>query len=166
MENRRKTPGNLLFSKRHLIMGTIVCATRGGEGSRAVQTAAIRRAKATGSQLKYLYIADPNSLDEDIDEGLKTAILAELYWFGGTLLRIAHNRAEEEHLDSEIYIREGHVVEEIIRFAQEVQADLLLLGAPRGTSANVFGDDTIEQLARQIEGEAGVRVEIIRPNEG
>ncbi len=146
-------------------MGSIVCATRGGEGSRAVQAAAIQRAKATDSPLNFLYVADPNSLDDDIDAGLKTAVLAELHWMGETLLRIAQKRADAEHLTSNVSIREGNVPQEIIRFVQEVEADLLMLGAPRGTTANVFGDDAIEQLARQIQAEAGVRVEIVRPDE-
>ena len=47
----------------------IVCATRGGEGSRAVQMAAIRRARATGSKLIFLYVTDPHSLG-DYDETL------------------------------------------------------------------------------------------------
>ena len=146
-------------------MGSIVCATRGGEGSRAVQAAAIQRAKETNSPLKFLYVADPNSLDDDIDEGLKTAVLAELHWMGETLLRIAQKRADAEHLTSHVAIREGSVPQEIIHFVREVEADLLMLGAPRGTTANVFGDDAIEQLAQQIQTEAGVRVEIVRPEE-
>ncbi len=146
-------------------MGSIVCATRGGEGSRAVQAAAIRQAKEAGSPLQFLYVADPNSLDDDIDEGLKTAVLAELHWMGDTLLRIAQKRADAEQLTSDVAIREGNVPQEIIRFVREVEADLLLLGAPRGTTANVFGDDAIERLAQQIETEAGVRVKIVRPEE-
>ena len=37
-------------------MGCIVCATRGGEGSRAVQLAAIERAKQSGNELVFLYL--------------------------------------------------------------------------------------------------------------
>ena len=44
------------------------------------------------------------------------------------------------------------------------ETDLLMLGAPRGTTANVFGDDTIEQLAEAITKETAVPVEIVRPD--
>lgn len=146
-------------------MGSIVCATRGGEGSRAVQLAAIRRAKESELPLVFLYVADPHSLENDIDEGLKEAIRAELNWMGETLLRIAQKRADSAYLATEVKIREGNVREEIRRFLQEADAELLMLGAPRGTTANVFGDDAIEQLAEEIEAQSSVKVEIVRPED-
>jgi nucleotide-binding universal stress UspA family protein len=145
-------------------MGSIVCATRGGEGSRAAQMAAIAKAKETDKPLLFLYVVDPNSLEEEIDDSLKDAILAELNWMGETLLRIAQKRADAAYLSTEVKIRRGRVREEIIRFVKDVDADLLVLGAPRGTTANVFGDDAIERLAKVIREETAVFVEIIRPD--
>ena len=145
-------------------MGSIVCATRGGEGSRAAQTVAIERAKAAENPLLFLYVVDPNSLDDEIDEGLKGALLAELDWMGETLLRIAQKRADAAYLGTEVKIRKGDVREEIVRFVREVDAELLVLGAPRGTTANVFGDDAIERLAEWIQKETAVSVEIVRPD--
>jgi nucleotide-binding universal stress UspA family protein len=145
-------------------MGSIVCATRGGEGSRAAQMIAIERAKASKKRLLFLYIVDPHSLDDDIDESLKSALLSELNWMGETLLRIAQKRADVAYLGSEVRIREGKVRDEIARFVQETDAELLVLGAPRGTTANVFGDDAIERLANGIQQQSGVKVEIARPD--
>lgn len=145
-------------------MSSIVCATRGGEGSRAAQMAAIERAKETDKPLLFLYVVDPHSLDEDIDESIKDALLAELNWMGETLLRIAQKRADAAYLGTEVKIRRGNVQEEIIRFVKDVAADCLVLGAPRGTTANVFGDDAIERLAEAIRRETAVSVEIIRPD--
>lgn len=145
-------------------MSSIVCATRGGEGSRAAQMAAIEKAKETDKPLLFLYVVDPDSLDEEIDESLKDALLAELDWMGETLLRIAQKRADQAYLSTEVRIRRGNVQEEIIRFVKDVTADLLVLGAPRGTTANVFGDDAIERLAEVIRDETAVSVEIIRPD--
>ena len=48
-------------------MKCIVCATRGGEGSRAAQMAAIRQARRTGKPLVFLYVTDPYSMG-DVDE--------------------------------------------------------------------------------------------------
>ena len=145
-------------------MSSIVCATRGGEGSRVAQMAAIEKAKTTQKPLYFLYVVDANSLDDEIDESLKEAILAELNWMGETLLRIAQRRADEANLSTEVKIRKGKVQDEIIRFVKDVKADLLVLGAPRGTTANVFGDDAIERLAGGIRQETAVTVEIIRPD--
>ena len=145
-------------------MGSIVCATRGGEGSRASQMAAIERAKATEKPLLFLYVVDPNSLDDDIDDSMKDALLAELNWMGETLLRIAQKRADAAYLGTEVKIRKGKVRDEIIRFVKDVDAELLMLGAPRGTTANVFGDDAIERLADDVHKETAVSVEIIRPD--
>ena len=145
-------------------MGSIVCATRGGEGSRAAQMAAIERAKATDSPLLFLYVVDPLSLETEIETSLKNALLAELTWMGETLLRTAQKRADAAFLATEVKIRRGSVRQEIIRFVQDVQADLLVVGAPRGTTANVFGDDAIERLAEAIRQETAVAVEIIRPD--
>ncbi len=145
-------------------MGSIVCATRGGEGSRAAQMAAIEKAQLTQKPLLFLYVVDPDSLEDEIEASLKTAVLAELTWMGETLLRIAQKRADTAYLSTEVKIRRGNVRQEIIRFMKEVEADLLVLGAPRGTTANVFGDDAIERFAETIRKETAVSVEIIRPD--
>lgn len=146
-------------------MGSIVCATRGGEGSRAAQLAAIERAKATDKPLIFLYVVDPHSLDDEVDESLRDALLAELNWMGETLLRIAQKRADAAYLGTEVRIRRGSVREEIVRFVKDVKADTLVLGAPRGTTANVFGDDAIERLAESIRQQTAVAVEVIRPDQ-
>ena len=65
--------------------------------------------------------------------------------------------------DSEIVIREGPVQDEICRFITEREAELLLIGAPRGTTAVIFGDDKVEQFAADIEKTTGIPVEIVRP---
>jgi nucleotide-binding universal stress UspA family protein len=142
--------------------GTIVCATRGGEGSRAVQMAAIQQAKTSGNNLVFLYITDPKSLGE-YDTSLTDSISRELDWMGETLLRTAQRRADAAELVSEVRIRQGKIQEEICRFLAESKAGLLLLGAPRGTTANVFGDDAVEQFAQEIMDTTDVKVQIIRP---
>lgn len=145
-------------------MSSIVCATRGGEGSRAAQMAAIEIAKETDKPLLFLYVVDPHSLENEMDDSLKEAVGAELSWMGETLLRIAQKRADAAYLSTEVKIRRGNVREEIVQFVKDVEADVLVLGAPRGTTANVFGDDAIERFAEVIRQETAVSVEIIRPD--
>ena len=143
-------------------MSRIVCATRGGEGSRAVQMIAIRKAKAESKPLTFLFVTDPASLGM-VDTLLVDAVQAELNWMGQTLLNIAHQRAHLAGIEADVKVRVGDVREEIGRFLQQNDADLLLLGAPRGTTANVFGDDAIEQFAQSIQKSTGIPVEVIRP---
>ncbi|RMG99000.1 MAG: universal stress protein [Chloroflexi bacterium] len=143
-------------------MGCIVCATRGGEGSRAVQMEAIRLAKETKKPLVFLFVADPESLGE-VESGLIPALREELYWMGKTLLHIALRRAELADLQADLVIREGKVSEEIIRFLNESKAEVLLLGASRTTTHHIFGDDAIERFAQSIEKETGVPVRVIHP---
>lgn len=143
-------------------MSRIVCATRGGEGSRAVQMSAIQRAKAEGKPLTFLFVTDPSSLG-NVELLLVEAVEAELNWMGKTLLNIAHQRAHLAGIEASVAVRVGEVREEIGRYLQQHNADLLLLGAPRGTTANVFGDDAIEQFAQSIQDSTGIPVEVIRP---
>lgn len=142
--------------------GTIVCATRGGQGSRAAQLAAIERARATGKRLIFLYVVDV-PLIEAYDEVLSEAMRAEFHWLGEALLNIAQQRAEREQIEAEIVICEGDVMEEIETFLQASEAAVLMLGAPRGTTPDVFGDDAIERFANAIETDTGVAVEVVRP---
>jgi nucleotide-binding universal stress UspA family protein len=143
-------------------MGCIVCATRGGEGSRAVQLAAIERAKQTGKDLVFLFVAD-TTMRVHIEENLHTAVRDELVWMGNAMLQIARLRAGARHIDVQLKVRVGEVREEIERFLQDSQADLLLLGAPRGTTATIFGDDAIEKFAKTIQQDTGIQVDVIRP---
>jgi nucleotide-binding universal stress UspA family protein len=91
------------------------------------------------------------------------ALREEMLWMGKTLLRIAERRAAEANLTVSLVIREGAVRDEICRFVTEAQAELLLLGAPRDSTTNIFGDDEIETFAGSIHATTGVPVKIIRP---
>jgi nucleotide-binding universal stress UspA family protein len=145
-------------------MGSIVCATRGGAGSRAVQNQGIRYAGQRGKKLIFLFVIDTSILSE-ADEILREAVEIELDWLGHTLLRIAQKRAQNAGIESTIVIRKGQVIDEICRFLTEQSAELLLLGAPRGTTATVIGDDPIEKLAERISDHTGIAVEVVRPED-
>ncbi len=143
----------------------IICATRGGAGSRAVQEKAIQYAHERACNLIFLYVIDVSNMDH-ADEKLIPAVREELYWVGQTLLRIAQRRAESQQVTSEIIVREGQVQVEISRLVEERSAETLLMGAPRGTTVSSFGDDFVEQLAQEIAQKTGIKVEIVRPEEG
>ena len=144
-------------------MGAIVCATRGGEGSRAAQLKAVERAKEGDHHLIFLYVVDVHMVGQ-FDDNLQSAVRAEFHWLGKSLLHVAQQRAERAGISADNAIRDGSVKEEIERFLRESEADVLMLGAPRGTSP-VFGDDAIEHFAQEIEDDTGVPVELIRPED-
>ena len=147
-------------------MGHIICATRGGEGSRHVQREALRRAQANGHTLEFLYVADMEAYP-GVDDALREPLKEELRWLGDVLLRLAQQRAQAARpLEALTTIREGSVPGAISRYLRERQPDSLLLGAPRGTTASVFGDDEIERFAAEIERDTGIEVIIVRPDAG
>jgi nucleotide-binding universal stress UspA family protein len=145
-------------------MTDIICATRGGEGSRAVQYAAIKRALETGNQLIFLYVIDSEGLGK-LDDLMQPAVRVELFWMGNTLLRIAEHRAQAANLTAELAIREGPIRQEICDFVVSKNASLLLLGAPRHLTVNIFQENEIGQFAQYIHQLTGVSVEIIRPED-
>jgi nucleotide-binding universal stress UspA family protein len=143
-------------------MNSIVCATRGGEGSRVVQREAIRRAKEAGKKLVFLYVLDTSNMGQ-MEETLMAAVREELTWLGKALVNTAQQRARVENIEAAVVIREGEVQAEICRYLKETNASMLLLGAPRNTTAAMFGDDAVEQIASSIQKETGVSVTVVRP---
>lgn len=143
-------------------MSSIVCATRAGEGSRAVQQAAIALAKETGQHLIFLYIIESRIL-ESLEEPMRPYVRTELYWLAKSLLNIAENRAKADDLSPSLIIREGQVQDEIAEIVKEMDAGCLLLGAPRHNRANTFAEEAINEFAKAIHQATGVTVRVIWP---
>jgi nucleotide-binding universal stress UspA family protein len=142
----------------------IVCATRGGEGSRVLQLEAVERAQHSKAILLFIYVVNHRELG-DLEAGQIPDVEAELTWLGETLLLLAQNRALEVGVSAEIALLTGSPLTEIANHARTRAADLIMLGAPRGTTANVFGDDEIERAAKWLSEETQIQVEIVRPED-
>lgn len=145
-------------------MNEIVCATRGGAASRAVQLAAIDQATRSGYPLVFLYVASPGSM-HDISDDLQNAVREEMIWLGKALLYVAEKRAHDAGLKAETVILVGNVQDEICTYLSEHDASILLLGAPRGTTAELSGIAAIEMFAARITENSGVRVQVVRPGD-
>jgi hypothetical protein len=141
-------------------MSQIICATRGGEGSRTVQIAAIQMAKETKQHLVFLYLIESDFLSTQ-EEPMRSIVRGELFWLAKTMLRIAETRAQQAGITPELDIREGRLHEEIGKMVRQTETSCLLMGAPRGASSNMFQHDEIEVFAQSIEEAAGVDVHII-----
>ena len=143
-------------------MSYILCATRGGQGSRALRQAAIALARETGQSLLFLYVADLSAYDTG-EKSLKEALLSESRWLGRALLAIARRQGLVAGVEVESIMRDGDIQEQIQAVVEEKDVSVIMLGAPRGTTTNIFGDDAIEQLALELEERTSVPVEIVRP---
>jgi nucleotide-binding universal stress UspA family protein len=145
-------------------MSLIVCATRGGEGSRMAQIRAIKLAQETKGELVFLYVVDTQAAEEH-DDRLNPALEAEMSWVGRVLLGVAEDFAARYGWESRSELRTGRVRDEIEKYLREQDVHTLVLGAPWGTTTNVFGDDAIERFADEISRETEVKVEIARPED-
>ena len=142
----------------------IVCASRGGEGSRAALRAATDYARDSNALIRFLYVVDETQFD-DVDPVLKPALQQELRWTGRTLMELASRRGHQAGVTSEVVILKGRAKDAIITYMLEHKAKVLFLGAPRGTTANIFGDDEIEQFGIEIEKRTQTKVSIVRPED-
>ena len=140
-------------------MSDIVCAVRGGAGSRAVQSAAIREALASDAELVFLYLLVRRVL-EACEATMQPSGRNELYWMGKTLVRIAVVRAQAAGLRRVTWaIREGDVREEIARAVSARPTRLLLIGATRRDTED--GTSAAADFAAWVQATTGVAVVIV-----
>ncbi len=140
-------------------MGTILCATRGGEESRRTQQAAIALAKEKGDELVFLYVADASFLDRTAAP-VVVDVEAELERMGRFQLTLAADQAAEEGVEARIMTRRGQLRTELVAAAQELSASVIVLGSPvEGTA--VFDDDALQGLAAELRAKTGAEVCIL-----
>jgi nucleotide-binding universal stress UspA family protein len=142
-----------------MVMGKILCATRGGEASYRTQDAAITLAKEQGDGLVFLYVIDTQFLD-------KTAapILVdpedEISKMGEFLLLMAKERAAKQSIVAETILRRGEVRQALKEAAQDEGVTLIVLGSPSGKES-VFNLKGLETYASDIEADTGIKTVII-----
>ncbi len=141
-------------------MGTILCATRGGEASYRTQDAAIALARERGDRLVFLYVVDTHFLDRTARAVRPDVVAGEMARMGTFLLTLAQERAAQQGVKAEIRVRRGEMAEELKAAAREEGATLVILGQP-GDEESAFRRAELEALARQIEKETGAETRII-----
>ncbi|MEA3441557.1 MAG: universal stress protein [Chloroflexota bacterium] len=132
-------------------MGTILCATRGGEPSSGTEERAIALAKERGDTLLFLYIVNMHFLDKTAAP-IVVDVEDELSDMGEFLLLMAKERAEQQGVSAEIIIRKGEVRDEIKQVAIDEGADLVVLGRPAGEES-AFQLASLHAFAEEIEAE-------------
>ncbi len=139
-------------------MSGIICAIRGGPASRNTIARAISLAKETGEPLFFLYVVNLDFMASSSSSRVQT-ISEEMRQMGEFILLMAQSRAAEKGVEARPVIREGEVEEQIVKVAQEVGADYVVLGRPASAEAgNVFSLEKISGLADKIRKETGAEV--------
>jgi nucleotide-binding universal stress UspA family protein len=142
-------------------MGSIVCATRGGEASRRTQERAISLAKERDADLTFLCVVDPGFV-EPSDQRLRTALEDELRRLGRSLLCIVEARADEQDVEARTVIRCGPVRENLEAYLRETGADTLVIGAPAGDRPIAALDPKdVDRLAEAVRESTGVEVIVV-----
>jgi nucleotide-binding universal stress UspA family protein len=141
---------------------SVVCAVRGGPASKLSTRQAAAKARLMGARLIFLYVVNQSD-DEEMDDGLQFALQTEGEWLARAMLNLWKGRVENAGIQVQIIIRKGQLIPEIIACLQEESAEIFFIGAPRGTTAHIMGDDEIERVAQTIQDQTNVPVEIVRP---
>jgi len=141
-------------------MGTILCATRGGEASYRTQDAAIALAQERGDELLFLYVVDTHFLDKTERAVRPDVVAEEMSHMGEFLLAMAQERAQKQGVEARYVLRHGDLRHELKAAAREEAVDLVVLGQPAGTGS-AFVPADLEAFAAEIEAETGVKARII-----
>ncbi|MBU0703536.1 MAG: universal stress protein [Chloroflexi bacterium] len=142
-------------------MRPIVCATRGGEVSRRTQERAVALAKERETELIFLCVVDPGFAGP-VDKALTATLTDELQWLGRALLSIAQARAQKQGVVTRTAVRCGPAWQNIEEYVRRVNADALVIGAPRTSSTpRAFGSGDVHHLAETINEATGVEVVVV-----
>jgi hypothetical protein len=138
-------------------MTGIVCAIRGGSDSRATIEHSIQLALETGLPLYFLNIIN---LDFLMRTSSRLALITEeMRQLGEFILLTARNKAITHGAIAEGVIRQGNVREEISQLSNELAANFVVLGRPRGISdIDIFTQERFQLLFQYIERHSQAKV--------
>ena len=140
-------------------MGMILCATRGGEASYPTQDAVIALSKEQGDELAFLYVADVSFLNQTAAP-LVVDVESRLEKLGQFQLVMAQERAAAMGIKAQAIVRTGHLRAELIAVAEEIGADIIVMGSSLGPDA-AFEDVALQAFAADVQTETGVEVRIL-----
>ncbi len=138
---------------------TIVCATRGGEGSGPTIQHAIGLARERGLRLTFLYIADLEFMKHTMT-GRTSLAAGELHKMGEFIMLTLVEQAQEKGIEADFAVREGRFRDELLRYLEETRPSTLVLGSPQ-KDTGFFDPRKLSRLAQEIEEQTGVAVELM-----
>jgi nucleotide-binding universal stress UspA family protein len=140
-------------------MGTILCATRGGEASYPAQDAVIALAKEQGDELVFLYVVDISFLNHGAAP-LVVNLESRLEKLGKFQLVMAQERSAAQGVESQAIVRQGHLRAELGIVAKEIGATLIVMGRSLGPDA-AFEESALQVFAADLQNETGIEVRIL-----
>lgn len=129
-------------------MGSILCATRGGEESIQTEQAAIRQAAASGDVLIFFYVVDVEFLARAQYTLRSDIVHEELAEMAEFLMTMAVERAQEQGVKATSLIRHGVFLDELVIAAAEVGAEQVILGRPHDADEAERLAETAERLSK------------------
>jgi nucleotide-binding universal stress UspA family protein len=140
-------------------MGMILCATRGGEASYPTQDAVIALAKEQGDELVFLFVADISFLNQTAAP-LVVDVESRLEKLGQFQLVMAQERAAAQGITAQAIVRTGQLRAELIAIAEEIGADIIVMGSSLGPDA-AFKDVALQAFAADLQAKTGIEVRIL-----
>jgi nucleotide-binding universal stress UspA family protein len=142
----------------------IICAVRGGAESRETVTHAIELALEGGSRLTFLHVMDAEFL-QHATVGPLSVVYNELVEMGTFAMIILRDRAKRRGVVEVDYeVREGNIRKQLLRFAIETHAEVLVMGRPtRSPGRNVFETEEFNAFVANLEQEGHIRVIQVTP---
>ena len=147
-----------------LAQAHIVCPTRGGPPSRPLHEKAIDLARESLGELTFLYVIKRELVEVATGPSEAMRVLAEMRAMGQSIVSAAQDQASAQGITAQGEVRVGDVDAEIVRFAHEVGATLVVLGYPEKTSApeQQVSEEHIWSLAEAVRNKTGAQVMIAR----
>jgi nucleotide-binding universal stress UspA family protein len=146
----------------------IVCAVRGSPQSRATVTHAIDLALESDARLTFFYVADAEFQGRAAIGSPISVVYRELVQMAEFAMLILVDRAQRRGVKQVDYvIREGNVRKQLLQFAAESRADVLVMGWPlRGPGQPTFRPEDFGAFVAQLEEVANPRLELVPPPDG
>jgi nucleotide-binding universal stress UspA family protein len=142
----------------------IICAVRGGPESRETVTKAIDMALETGARLTFLHVMDAEFL-EHATIGTLSVVYRELEEMGKFAMLILCDRATRRGVETVDYIiREGNIQKQILQFAKETNAEIMVVGRPiRSPGSNAFREEEIDEFAVDLAKMGDIQILLVSP---
>ena len=135
----------------------IICAVRGGPESRETVTQAIDLALEYRARLTFLHVLDAEFL-EYATIGPLSVVYHELNEMGTFTMLILTDRAHRRGVKQVDYVLpEGNIRNELIRYANETKAEMMVMGRPtRSPGRNVFKITEFDDFVAELEQEGNL----------
>jgi nucleotide-binding universal stress UspA family protein len=139
--------------------GSIVCATRGGEGSEPTVERAIELARERGIGLTFLHIADLEFMRRATTGNVSLAA-EELRKMGEFLMMRLVDQAQAAGVEADFAVRQGHFEDQLLRYLIETRPATLILGCPQPDTC-LLEPPILARVAQKVERQTGVQVEML-----